>query len=88
MFPVTRAAFALPREPTRHRGEAMNYLRRLQMERPLLFWVGMFLAFWLGFQLVLFLVSLVLGPFLPWWAPIVVVMGGLVLLARRQQRLR
>jgi hypothetical protein len=66
----------------------MNYLRRLQMERPLLFWAGTFLAIWLGFQLVLFVVSLVVGPFLPWWAPIVIVMGALVLIARRQQRLR
>ena len=65
----------------------MNYLRRLQMERPLLFWVGMFLAFWLGFQLLLFVVGLVLGPFaLPAWAPIVVVVGVLVLIARRQNR--
>ena len=67
----------------------MNYLRRLQMERPLLFWVGMFLAFWLGFQLVLYVVALILGPFgLPGWLPIVVVVGVLVLIARRQQRLR
>jgi hypothetical protein len=67
----------------------MNYLRRLQMERPLLFWAGMFLAFWLGFQLVLFLVALVIGPFgLPSWLPIALVLGGLVLVARRQQRSR
>ena len=67
----------------------MNYLRRLQMERPLLFWAGMFLAFWLGFQLVLYVVALILGPFgLPGWLPIVVVVGVLVLIARRQQRLR
>jgi hypothetical protein len=67
----------------------MNYLRRLQTERPLLFWLGMALAFWLGFQLVLFVAALILGPFgLPSWAPIVVVLGVLVLIARRQQRLR
>jgi hypothetical protein len=67
----------------------MNYLRRLQTERPLLFWAGMFLAFWLGFRLVLFVVALILGPFgLPAWLPIVVVIGALVLIARRQQRLR
>ena len=67
----------------------MNYLRRLQMERPLLFWVLMGLAFWVGFQLVLFVIGLVLGPFgLPGWAPIAVVLGVLVLIARRQQRNR
>ena len=49
----------------------MNYLRRMQMERPVLFWVGMALAFWLGFQLVLFVAQLILGPFgLPAWAPL------------------
>jgi hypothetical protein len=65
----------------------MNYLRRLQMERPLLFWAGMFLAFWVGFQLLLLVVGLILGPFaLPYWAPIAVVLGILVLIARRQQR--
>ena len=65
----------------------MNYLRRLQMERPLLFWVGMFLAFWLGFQLLLYVVGLILGPFaLPYWEPIAVVVGVLVLIARRQNR--
>ena len=67
----------------------MNYLRRLHMERPLLFWVLMGLAFWVGFQLVLFVIGLVLGPFgLPGWAPIAVVLGVLVLIARRQQRNR
>jgi hypothetical protein len=67
----------------------MNYLRRLQTERPLLFWAGMALAIWLGFQLLLFVVGLVLGPFgLPAWAPIVVVLGILILIARRQQRSR
>jgi uncharacterized membrane protein YhdT len=65
----------------------MNHLRRLQNERPLLFWLGMALAFWIGFQLVLFLVGLVLGPFgLPGWLPIVVVLAVLVFVARRQQR--
>jgi len=57
------------------------------MQRPMLFWVGMFLAFWLGFQLLLYVVGLILGPFaLPYWAPIAVVVGVLVLVARRQNR--
>jgi len=47
------------------------------------------LAFWLGFQLLLFVAQLLLGPFgLPSWAPIAVVLGVLVLIARRQQRSR
>ena len=67
----------------------MNYLRRLHVERPLLFWVGIAVAMWLGFQLVLWLVAAILGPLgLPSWAPIVVVLGVLVLIARRQQRTR
>ena len=67
----------------------MNYLRRLQAERPLLFWAAMALAFWLGFQLVLLVVGLILGPFgLPGWVPLVVVLGVLVVIARRQQRSR
>jgi hypothetical protein len=65
----------------------MDYLRRLQMERPVLFWVVMLVGFWLAFQLVLFVAGLLLGPFgLPSWAPLVVVIGVLVLIARRQQR--
>jgi hypothetical protein len=64
----------------------MNYLRRLQSERPVLFWLVLMVAFWLAFQLVLFVAALVLGPFgLPSWAPIVVVLGVLVIIARRQQ---
>lgn len=64
----------------------MNYLRRLQTERPLLYWAALALAFWVGFQLVLFVVGLVLGPFgLPSWVPIAVVLGILVVVARRQQ---
>jgi hypothetical protein len=67
----------------------MNYLRRLQVERPLLFWVGIALAMWLGFQIVLWVAAAILGPFgLPYWAPLVVVLGVLVLIARRQQRSR
>ena len=69
------------------RGEVMDYLRRMQTERPLLFWAAMAWAIWLGFQLVLFVVGLILGPFgLPAWVPIAVVLGLLVLIARRQQR--
>jgi len=65
----------------------MDHLRRLQMERPLLFWAAMAVVFWVAFQLVLFVVGLVIGPFgLPSWAPIVVVLGVLVVIARRQQR--
>jgi uncharacterized membrane protein len=67
----------------------MNYLRQLQMERPVLYWVAMALVFWLAFRLVLFVAALILGPFgLPSWAPIVVVVGVLVLIARRQQSSR
>ena len=65
----------------------MNYLRRLQMERPVLFWVLTLVAFWLAFQLILALAAVLLGPFsLPSWAPLVVVVGVLVFIARRQQR--
>jgi hypothetical protein len=65
----------------------MDFLRRLQMERPVIFWVLLLVAFWLAFRLVLFVAALVLGPFgLPAWAPIVVVLGVLVVIARRQQR--
>ena len=65
----------------------MDYLRRLQMERPVLFWVVTLVAFIVGFQLLLFVVGLVLGPFgVPSWAPLVLVLGALVLIARRQQR--
>jgi hypothetical protein len=64
----------------------MNYLRRMQLERPVLFWAAMAVAIWLGFRLVLFAVGLVLGPFgLPSWAPIVLVLAVLVVIARRQQ---
>ena len=65
----------------------MDYLRRMQMERPVLFWVVLLVGFWLAFRLVLFVAGLLLGPFgLPSWAPLVVVIGVLVLIARRQQR--
>lgn len=67
----------------------MDYLRRLQMERPVLFWVVLLVAFIVGFQLLLFVVGLFLGPFgVPGWVPLLVVMGGLVAVARYQQRSR
>jgi hypothetical protein len=65
----------------------MDHLRRLQVERPVVYWLVLLVGFWLGFQLLLHVVSLVIGPFgLPSWVPLVVVVGGLVLIARRQQR--
>jgi len=67
----------------------MNYLRRLQAEQPAVFWVVVALGLFLGFRLVLFVVSMIIGPFgLPSWVPIAVVVGVLVLIARRQQRSR
>ncbi len=67
----------------------MNHLRRLQAEQPVIFWILVVLGFLVGFQLVLSVVSLLLGLFgLPSWMPIVVVVGGLVLIARGQQRSR
>ena len=67
----------------------MDYLRRLQTERPVLFWVVLLVGFWLAFRLVLLVAQLLLGPFgLPSWAPIVVVVGVLVVIARRQQNSR
>jgi hypothetical protein len=65
----------------------MDYLRRMQSERPVLFFAAMLLVFWVGFRLVMFIAELVLGPLgLPSWVPIVVVLGILVVVARRQQR--
>ena len=67
----------------------MDYLRRLQIEQPAVFWVLMALGLFVGFRLVLFVVSLLLGPLgLPPWAPIVVVVVGLILIARGQQKSR
>ena len=64
-----------------------DYLRRLQMERPWLFYVIVFVGFWVAFQLVLFAAQLLLGPFgLPGWAPLLLVLVVLVVIARRQQR--
>ena len=48
----------------------MDFLRRLQAESPVIFILLLFVAIWLGFQLLLFVAELVLGPFgLPGWAP-------------------
>ncbi|TFV88802.1 hypothetical protein [Blastococcus sp. CT_GayMR16] len=67
----------------------MDYLRRMQTERPVLFWVVLLVAFVVGFQLLIFLVGLILGPFgVPSWVPLAVVLGVLVVIARRQQRSR
>jgi hypothetical protein len=67
----------------------MNHLRRLQAEQPVIFWVLVALGLFLGFQLVVSVVGLLLGPFgLPSWVPIVIVVGGLALIARGQQRSR
>lgn len=67
----------------------MNYLRRLQAESPVLFILVLFIAIWLGFQLLLFVAELILGPFgLPGWAPLVLVVVALVVVARRQQNSR
>jgi hypothetical protein len=65
----------------------MDFLNSLRAERPLLFWLVLAVGFWLGFQLLLFVAALLLGSFnLPSWAPIALVVGVLVLVARRQQR--
>ncbi len=67
----------------------MEHLRRLKAEQPVIFWVLVALGLILGFQLILAVVSLLLGPFgLPSWVPIVVVVGGLVIVARSQRRSR
>ena len=67
----------------------MDHLRRLQAEQPVIFWLLVALGLYLGFQLVLSVVGVLLGPLgLPSWTPIVVVVGGLALIARRQQRSR
>jgi len=67
----------------------MDYLRRLQAESPVIFILLLFVAIWLGFQLLLFVAELVLGPFgLPGWAPLALVVAALVVVARRQQNSR
>jgi hypothetical protein len=65
----------------------MEYLRRLQMERPVLFWVVLLVGFYVAFRLAILVAELILGPFgLPSWAPLVAVIAVLVVVARRQQR--
>jgi hypothetical protein len=65
----------------------MDYLRRLQMERPVLFYIVLFAGIFVGFQLLLFVAALLLGPLgVPSWAPLLLVLGVLVVIARRQQR--
>ncbi len=63
----------------------MDYLQRLRQERPALYWLVLLVAFWVGFQVLLVVARLVLGPFsLPAWAPLALVLAVLVLVARRQ----
>ena len=65
----------------------MEMLRRLQTERPVVFWIVLLVGFWVAFRLLIFVAELVLGPFgLPGWAPLALVLVGLVVLARRQNR--
>ncbi|TFV50358.1 hypothetical protein [Blastococcus sp. TF02A-35] len=65
----------------------MNYLRQLQAERPVLFWIVVLVGFYVAFQLLLFVAALILGPFgLPGWAPLALVLVIAVVVARRQQR--
>jgi hypothetical protein len=65
----------------------MDYLRRLQMERPILFYVVLFVGIFVAFQLVLFVAAPLLALVgVPSWAALVVVLAVLVVIARRQQR--
>ena len=67
----------------------MDYLRRLQYERPVIFWVVLLVGFWLAFQLLIFVASVLLSGFaLPQWVPLALVLVVLVLVARRQQNSR
>ncbi len=63
----------------------MEYLQRLRQERPALYWLVLLVGFWVGFQVLLVVAQLVLGPFaLPAWAPLALVLAVLVLISRRQ----
>ncbi len=67
----------------------MERLRRLRTEQPVLFWVLLFVALYVAFQVVLYVVGALLGSLglgLLGEVPIVVVLGVLVLVARRQNR--
>jgi hypothetical protein len=65
----------------------MDYLRRLQMERPVLFYVVLFVGIFVAFQLVLFVAAPLLALVgVSSWAVLVVVLAVLVVIARRQQR--
>lgn len=67
----------------------MNFLRRLQAESPVLFIVLLFVGIFIAFQLLLFVAELILGPFgLPGWAPLLLVLIALIVVARRQQNSR
>ena len=67
----------------------MNFLRRLQAESPVLFIVVLFVGIFIAFQLLLFVAELILGPFgLPGWAPLLLVLIALIVVARRQQNQR
>lgn len=67
----------------------MDYLRRLQAESPVLFILLLFVGIFIGFQLLLFVAQLILGPFgLPGWAPLLLVLIALIVVARRQQNSR
>ncbi|SDG99661.1 hypothetical protein [Klenkia brasiliensis] len=65
----------------------MDYLRRLQMERPVLYFILLLVGFFVVFQVVLAIARLLLGGFdLPSWAPLALVLAVAVLVARRQNR--
>jgi uncharacterized membrane protein YhdT len=67
----------------------MDYLRRLRAEQPAIFWLLLAVGLIVGFQLVLYVVGMILGPLgVPSWVPIAVVVGVLVLIARAQQKSR
>ena len=67
----------------------MDFMRRLQAENPVLFLVVLFVGIFIGFQLLLFVAQLLLGPFgLPGWVPLAAVLVALVVVAKRQQNNR
>ncbi len=65
----------------------MDHLRRLRDEQPVLYFLLLLIGLYLAFRVVVAVASTLLGPLgLPAWAPLVVVVGALALVARRQQR--